>query len=304
MRRRLTLLLLLVCLLAVPVTQRVAVASAQGGGGGESGSDRSATGEILGDGSGAEAVAQDGGDLGDETQARRGGGNVVCHYYDDASGDPVDPWNLPANLNGLNVMILRDCVDADTGEYVSIEDIIIVPPLVPQADARDLAVMARERLPFPLPDVAFSPPLDSPDDFLLVQLPTWIWATNWTEASRTATAGGVVATVTARPVRMVWDFTPNRADPETEGGCDGPGTPYDGSKRPEDQSTDCSITFRHSSAGEPGAAYEAHLTVIYEVSWSSNVGGGGSLGTVPRTTVMPVRVGEQQALNESGGTQQ
>lgn len=304
MRHRLTLLLLLVCLLAVPVTQRVAVASAQGGGGGESGSDRSATGEILGDGSGAEAVAQDGGDLGDETQARRGGGNVVCHYYDDASGDPVNPWDLPANLNGLHVMILRDCVDAVTGEYVSIEDIIIVPPLVPEADARDLAVMARERLPFPLPDVAFSPPLDSPDDFLLVQLPTWIWATNWTEASRTATAGGVVATVTARPVRMVWDFTPNRSDPETEGGCDGPGTPYDASRRPEDQSTECSITFRHSSAGEPGAAYEAHLTVIYEVSWTSNVGGGGSLGTVPRTTVMPVRVGEQQALNESGGTQQ
>jgi hypothetical protein len=44
--------------------------------------------------------------------------------------------------------------------------------------------------------------------------------------------------------------------------------------------------------------------VIYEVFWTSSLGVGGSLGTVARTTVMPVRVGEQQALNESGGTEQ
>ena len=276
----------------------------RGGGGELGGNDQYADGGLLDDGSGAEVVAMDGRDLGEPTAGRRGGGNVVCRFYDDATGEPVNPWNLPPELNGLTVMILRDCEDADTGEYVSIDLIFIVPPLVPQMDARDLALMARQRLPFPLPDIAFSPPLEDPDDFLLVQLESWIWATNWAEVSRTASAGGVVATVTARPVRLTWDFTPRRSDPETEGGCAGPGTPYDPSKRPEEQSTDCSITFRHSSAGEPGAAYEGHLTVIYEVSWTSNVGAGGSLGTVPRTTVLPVRVGEQQALNESGGTNQ
>jgi len=275
-----------------------------GGGGELGGNDQYAEGSLLDDGSGAEVEVMDGRDLGDATTSRRGGGNVVCRFYDDATGEPVNPWDLPPELNGLSVMILRDCEDADTGEYVSIDLIFIVPPLAAQTDPRELALMARQRLPFPLPDVAFSPPLENPDDFLLVQLPTWIWVANWAEVSRTASAGGVTATVTARPVRQVWDFRPRVADRDTEGGCDGPGTPYDSSKRPEEQSTECSFTFRHSSAGEPGAAYEAHLTVIYEVSWTSNVGAGGSLGTVARTSVVPVRVGEQQALNESGGTQQ
>jgi len=284
----------------------------EGGGGGElTGDDQYADSEILGDGSGAEVVAEDGADLGDPTVPRRGGGNVTCRWHElhgeeETAGPPLD-WSLltdpPPDWVGRDVSVMRICTDG--GGY-SVADIVTftLPVSAPPADPRDLALMARERLPFPLPDVAFSPPLEDPDDFLLVQLPTWVWVENWAEVTRTATAGGVTATVTARPVRQVWDFRPRVADPETEGGCDGPGTPYDPAKRPEEQSTECSFTFRHSSAAEPGAAYEGHLTVIYEVSWTSNVGAGGSLGSVPRTSVVPVRVGEQQALNESGGTHQ
>ena len=77
------------------------------GGGGAFGGDQQATGSLLGDGTTAEASARDGSDLGDETQPRSGGGNVVCRYYDDATGDPVNPWNLPPELNGLQVLILR-----------------------------------------------------------------------------------------------------------------------------------------------------------------------------------------------------
>ena len=281
------------------------------GGGEASRDDQRAGGELLDDGSGAEVIAEDGEDLGDPTVPRSGGGNVTCRWHElygeeESAGPPLD-WSLltnpPPDWVGRQVSVIRICSDGvsyDTAEIVT----FTLPVSGPPANPRDLALMARNRLPFPLPDVAFSPPLEDPDDFLLVQLESWIWATNWAEVSRTAEAGGVVATVTARPVRMTWDFTPRRSDPDTEGGCAGPGTPYDPSKRPEDQSTACSITFRHSSAGEPGAAYEGHLTVIYEVSWTSNLGAAGSLGTVPRTSVIPVRVGEQQALNESGGTQQ
>jgi hypothetical protein len=282
-----------------------------GGGGEASRDDQRAGGEILDDGSGAEVVAEDGEDLGDPTVPRSGGGNVTCRWHElhgeeDAAGPPLD-WSLltnpPPDWVGQQVSVIRICSDGVSYESADIVTFTL-PVSGPPANPRDLALMARNRLPFPLPDVAFSPPLDDPEDFLLVQLESWIWATNWADVSRTAEAGGVVATVTARPVRMTWDFTPRRSDPTTEGGCAGPGTQYDASKRPEEQSTACSITFRHSSAGEPGAAYEGHITVIYEVSWTSNLGVGGSLGTVPRTTVMPVRVGEQQALNESGGTQQ
>lgn len=138
------------------------------GGGGEIGrNDQYAEGGLLDDSSGAEVVVMDGRDLGDPTENRRGGGNVVCRFYDDATGEPVNPWDLPPELNGLTVMILRDCEDTDTGEYVSIDLIFIVPPLAQQTDPRELALMARQQLPFPLPDIAFSPPLEDPDDFLL-----------------------------------------------------------------------------------------------------------------------------------------
>lgn len=309
--RRLTVALVaavgVVCLpLATPAS-----AEHTGGGGESSRDDQHAGGELLDDGSGAEVVAEDGPSPGDPTAARSGGGNVTCRWHElhgeEEAAGPLLDWSLltnpPPDWVGRQVSVIRICGDGVS--YESAEIVTFTLPVSgPPADPRELALMARNRLPFPLPDIAFSPPLEDPEDFLLVQLETWIWATNWSEVSRTAEAGGVVATVTARPVRMTWDFTPHRSDPATEGGCAGPGTPYDASKRPEEQSTACSITFRHSSAGEPGDAYEGHLTVVYDVSWTSNLGVGGSLGTVPRTAVVPVRVGEQQALNESGGTQQ
>ncbi len=312
MRRRVALAVTLAVTAAV-VFATPAWAEPGGGGGGElGGDDQYADGELLDDGSGAEVVAGDGEDLGDPTTPREGGGNVTCRWHElhgetDSAGPPLD-WSLltdpPPDWVGRQVSVLRICGDGGTYEVAEVVTFTLPVSGPPVVNPRDLAVMARNRLPFPLPDVAFSPPLDGSEDFLLVQLETWIWATNWSEVSRTASAGGVVATVTARPVRMTWDFTPRRSDPSTEGGCTGPGTSYDPSKRPEEQSTACSITFRHSSAAEPGAVYEGHVTVIYEVTWTSNLGAGGSLGTVPRTTVLPVRVGEQQALNESGGTQQ
>lgn len=311
MRCRVALAAALVVLAVLHPATAWAQAHGGGGGGELGGDDQYADGELLDDGSGAEVVAEDGEDLGDPTAPRTGGGNVTCRWHElhgeeDAAGPPLD-WSLltnpPPDWVGQQVSVIRICSDGVTYESADIVTFTL-PVSGPPANPRDLALMARNRLPFPLPDVAFSPPLNDPDDFLLVQLESWIWATNWADVSRTAEAGGVVATVTARPVRMTWDFTPRRSDPTTEGGCAGPGTQYDASKRPEEQSTACSITFRHSSAGEPAAAYEGHITVIYEVSWTSNLGVGGSLGTVPRTTVMPVRVGEQQALNESGGTQQ
>lgn len=310
MRRRLIVSLLLSIAVIGTLATSAAAQESGGGGGGDSdgGSDQSAGGDILGDG--AEVFAGDGSDLGDPTTPRPGGGNVGCRYYNDLVGQvdlsqPEPPVLAEMQANGEAVPYVRICEDSVTGDLISwTEDIALDLPAIDPIDPQQLALMARNRLPFVLPDVAFSPPLESPDDFLLVQLPTWIWVENWTEESRSASAGGVVATVTARPVRQEWDFTPNRLDPETEGGCAGPGRAYDASIPPESQSTPCSFTFRHSSAGEQGAAYEGHLTVFYEITWTSNIGVGGSLGTVPRTTVVPVRVGEQQALNEAGGTEQ
>lgn len=267
-----------------------AAAASEPAPGGAFGGDQEASGELLGDGS-AEAVARDGGDLGDNREARRGGGNVVCRFYDDATGEPVNPWDLSPELNGLRVMVLRMCDDVTTGEYVSINLIIIVPPLATPADARELAVMARSRLPLPLPEARMNPSGDQ-----TVNLPTWLWVDNWETQTRTATAGGVTSTVVATPIEQRWTFG-SSAERKV---CADAGTPYDMSRSASEQATDCSYTFRHSSAGQPGDAYRVTVTLVWHVTWTSNIGASGDLGFVSRTTTIPTRVAEHQALNDSG----
>lgn len=258
--------------------------------GGAFGGDQQATGHLLGDGS-AEAVAQDGSDLGDNDAPRAGGGNVVCHYYDEGTGEPVNPWNLPAELNGEQIQIVRDCSDADTGEYVSFDIIIVTPPLGPNADADDLARMARTRLPLPLPDAHMNPDGDQ-----TVNVETWLWVDNWETQTRSATAGNVTSVVVATPVEQRWTF----GSPSEKKICTDAGTPYDLSRAPSEQSTTCSYTFRHSSAGQPDNAYPVTVTLVWHVTWTSNIGASGDLGFVSRTTTIPTRVAEHQALNDSG----
>jgi hypothetical protein len=258
-------------------------------GGGAFGGDQQATGELLGDGS-AEAVARDGSDLGDEAQPRPGGGNVICRYYDDATGDPVNPWNLPAELNGLNIQVLRMCDDADTGEYVSIDLIIVVPPLTAAPDSRELAMMARSRLPLPLPEARMNPDGDQ-----TVNLETWLWVDNWETQTRSATAGGVTSVVIATPVEQRWTF----GSPSEKRICSEAGTPYDMARPASEQSTTCSYTFRHSSAGQPDDAYRVTVTLVWHVTWTSNIGASGDLGFVSRTATISARVAEHQALNDS-----
>jgi hypothetical protein len=261
--------------------------------GGAFGGDQQATGEIRRRGS-AEVVARDGGDFGDESQARRGGGNVVCRFYDDATGDPVNPSDLPPEVNGAQVLILRMCDDVTTGEYVSITIITVVPPMVPEVDPRDLAVMARSRLPLPLPAARMSPDGDQ-----TVNLESWLWVENWATQSRSATAGAVTSTVVATPVEQRWTF----GSPAERKVCADAGKPYDLSKSPSEQSTTCSYTFRRSSDGQPGDVFQMTVTLVWHVTWTSNIGASGDLGFVPRTTTIPTRVAEHQALNEARSSQ-
>lgn len=293
MRRALTLVAIVLGML-IPLGQVATAAAPPGGGGnGEFGGDQSATGALLSDGS-AEAVAQDGSDLGDDRVARRGGGNVVCRFYDDATGDPVNIYNLPPELNGQNVMVLRDCEDAQTGEYVSIDLIFVTPPLVPQADPRQLAVMARSRLPLASPAARMNPEGDQ-----TVNVASWLWVDNWETQTRSATAGNVTSVVVATPVEQRWTF----GSPAERRICTDAGTPYDLSRPASEQSTSCSYTFRHSSAGQPDNAYRVTVTLVWHVTWTSNIGASGDLGFVTRTTTIPTRVAEHQALNDTGSSQ-
>jgi len=145
---------------------------------------------------------------------------------------------------------------------------------------------ARRRLDLPLPEPAVNPP-----GAQLVGVATWLWVDGpWAPRSATASVGAVAATVTARPDHVVWDLGDG-----TTLTCDA-GTPYDTSRGPHEQESDCTHVFTRSSAALPDGTYAVTVTISYDVAWSATTGGGGSLGALERSTTMPVRVGEAQAL--------
>lgn len=266
-------------------------AAAATSGNGESGGDQAASGEILG-GDTAEVVAREGRDLGPRDRARRGGGDVVCRLYDDAQPDrALGPDDFGPEVYGVAVQVMRVCTDRETGEYVDVDIITVTPPL-PGAfvDPARLAVMARSRLPLPLPAARMSPEGEQ-----TANVDSWLWVDNWAPQTRSATAGGVTTVVVATPVEQRWTF----GSPSERTICSDAGTPYDLTRPASQQSTTCSYTFRHSSAGQPNDAYRVTVTLVWHVTWTSNIGASGDLGFVSRTTTIPTRVAEHQALNES-----
>ena len=81
--------------------------------------------------------------------------------------------------------------------------------------------------------------------------------------------------------------------------CAGPGTPYNSTVGADEQQSDCTYTYRQSSAGQADGAFTMRVTMTWGVTWSVvGAPGGGSLGTAERTTTTAVRVAEIQAVNE------
>ena len=217
---------------------------------------------------------------------------MVCRLYDDAQPDrALGPDDFGPEVYGVAVQVLRVCTDRDTGEYVDVDVITVTPPL-PGAivDPARLAVMARSRLPLPLPS-----PRMSPEGEQTVNVASWLWVENWQPQTRSATAGGVTTVVVATPVEQRWTF----GSPSERKVCSDAGTPYDLARPAAEQSTTCSYTFRHSSAGQPNDTYKVTVTLVWHVTWTSNIGAAGDLGFVSRTTTIPTRVAEHQALNQA-----
>jgi hypothetical protein len=164
--------------------------------------------------------------------------------------------------------------------------------VVPEGGAVDpaaLAAQARESVPIAAPGINTSP--DS-SRRLYTQVPTWLWLdeTWWQPYTATATAGRVSATVTATPSQARWSMGDGEVVP-----CAGPGTPW--REGMAEDATDCSYTYRHSSAGRPNDSYTLTVTVEFTVTWSSSVpGAGGSLAPVERSQSIEVQVGEIQAV--------
>jgi hypothetical protein len=173
-----------------------------------------------------------------------------------------------------------------------------VPPEVQMAGA--LARTVLNRLQLPEPAVG-----QSPADQALVGLPTWWWVQpgSWRVLQQRTTAGPVWAEVTATPVSTSWD----PGDGSAPLVCAGPGTPYDRSRPESAQSTDCSYTYRRSSANEPQTGPDANdrfftvtVTTTWQVSWRGAGGSGGQLPALTRTSSFPVAVAQRQTVVTGG----
>lgn len=203
----------------------------------------------------------------------------------------------PSQWGGLEpgsgqVVVMLTCAGGREKPYLVVAD---APPEggVPVVDPWVLAQEARERLVLPEPALGFSP-----EGSQVVQLASWLWVdpAGWRPVSASASAGSVTATVTAVPVATRWDM--GNGDVVA---CDGPGVVYQRRWAERPEMTDCKYTYRHSSAGLPGLAYEVSGSVQWQLSWAaSGAPGGGDLGLVVMTTTVPLRVDEIQAVIVDG----
>ena len=169
--------------------------------------------------------------------------------------------------------------------------------LRPEGDLVDpyqLALDALASVRIAPPEIRTSP---SERGRLYVQVSTWLWIDRswWQPYEATANAGRVSSTVRATPVATNW-----RLGDGNSVSCRGPGTPWRPGL-PEDGSS-CTHTYLSSSATRPGGTFRIEATVAIEVSWATNVpGGGGSLPAIDRTSTVDVEVGEIQAIGTQEG---
>jgi hypothetical protein len=124
----------------------------------------------------------------------------------------------------------------------------------------------------------------------LVNVEAWFWAEMWEGISETATAGSVTVNVSAEPASLIVDPGDGTA-PFT---CPGPQPVYNLSLPASAQSSDCTHTYMR--AGN----YTATATIVYDVSFTSNVGVNGNLGTIDPTSATTLAVAEAQAINTEG----
>jgi len=171
------------------------------------------------------------------------------------------------------------------GEAAAAAAPVLVDPAVLGQQALDQLQLARPSI-----HMAPQPPLQT-----YVGLETWLWMDQdqWAPLDLTVTAGPTAVTVTAQPVRGVWDLTagsttcPSAGRAWVKGMGDG-------------EQTDCSYTFTQISDGEPDDEFAVTSTLIYEVDWTCAGGcleDGGTLGEVPGPPgAAAIRVGERQSV--------
>lgn len=159
-----------------------------------------------------------------------------------------------------------------------------------------LAQLAVRYLKIPSPVIRSSP---STGILQLTHLPIWLWISPaiWAPVSQTAAVPGERVTATATPVSVSWQM----GDGSTVT-CLGPGKPYTASSNPASASPDCGYTYQHSSAGQPGSAFQVTVTITWNITYTVNGAPGGTLAPLFSAAVTAFRVAESQGINTASGS--
>lgn len=222
---------------------------------------------------------------GDGGPGRGSSSSPPCTYTPIAipPSDPMwysDRHNIPVD-DGSGAWYVKTC---GTNFYGTV--------YISRVDPAELLATAERRLTLPLPSPRMNPSGDQ-----LVNVPTWLWldGQTWNGLTSTAAVPGVSVTVNAHPVGSVWSMGDG-----SRVTCAGAGTPFDATRDDPAATSSCSYTYRQSSSGEVGEQFRGSVTVQWQASWTvSGAPGGGTLGSLFRTTSFATTVAEVQALNRT-----
>lgn len=171
---------------------------------------------------------------------------------------------------------------------------------VPKVDASALAKRALDTAQLPTPRIAITPTLPA---VTYVNYPLWLWIDKdaWRTVTASASDGGLTATATATPLKVVWDSGDTRA--QTDGDryltCNGPGKakPANIGYFELRDGSDCTFYYAHTSGKQPQLTFPLAATIYWHATWTATNGTSGDLGTVSRSSSVPIQVGEYQVVN-------
>lgn len=223
-----------------------------------------------------------------------GGGGETREDYLEAGRDPDAQWNV--------------VFCAPTSEAAEISPAVLLTGVLEAFEVGEAPpqiildwIVARAIAAVPIPvQVGQSAPFGDEAAPMITQLPAYLWVDEavWLPVSATPPpVFGATATATATPYRVEF-FGP---DDEYVDCGENTGPVYDFSVPEEAQSSDCTITFRHSSSvGE----FELVSKIYWEITWACTAFCGAGTLDAPFTTTRTrtVRVAELQAIGTSIGS--
>lgn len=215
-------------------------------------------------------------------------------------GDPLWGGNDPSTGHIVAYSCFSPGADFQNGQ-ANITPVFVpnggaIPP--PPPNPAELAQQAINQMTLLKPAIRMAPPPDSAG--AVVGVPVWLWVERGESTTgpvtRSASAGGITVTATAKVGRVEWNMGDGRTVT-----CTSPGTPYDPS-RAQQGSPDCGHVYQlRSLPARTGGAgkYTITATSVWQIHWE----GGGQEGdqTLSLSSNAALAVGELQSVNQAGG---